>query len=84
MANKQKEGMTVAVHIFAVSEENYKVCVERGLVAIPEAKEGPRHDNIVDGLLSRLCGIKEDDYVLLRVKRSEDQHVSKNGALKLG
>ena len=61
----------MAVHIFAVSEENYKVCVERGLVAIPEAKEGPRHDNIVDGLLSRLCGIKEDDYVLMYVIRSK-------------
>lgn len=61
----------MAVHIFAVSEENYKVCVERGLVAIPEAKEGPRHDNIVDGLLSRLCGIKEDDYVLMYVIKSK-------------
>ena len=61
----------MAVHIFAVSEENYKICVERGIVAIPEAKEGPRHDNIVDGLLSRLCGIKEDDYVLMYVIKSK-------------
>lgn len=61
----------MAVHIFAVSKENYKICVERGIVAIPEAKEGPRHDNIVDGLLSRLCGIKEDDYVLMYVIRSK-------------
>jgi len=55
----------VAVHIFAVSEENYKVCVERGLVAIPEAKEGPRHDNIVDGLLSRLwSSVTADDGIV--------------------
>lgn len=61
----------MAVHIFAVSEENYKVCVEKGLVALPEAKEGTKHDNIVDGLLSRLSGIKEDDYVLMYVIKSK-------------
>ena len=61
----------MAVHIFAVSEENYIVCVERGLVALPEAKAGSRHDNIVDGLLSRLCGMKEDDYVLMYVIKSK-------------
>ena len=41
----------MAVHIFTVSEENYKSCVEKGLVALPEAKEGQRHDNVFDGLL---------------------------------
>lgn len=61
----------MAVHVFTVSEENYKVCVEKGVVAIPEAKAGPRHDNIVDGLLSRLCGIKEDDFVLMYVIKSK-------------
>ena len=64
----------MAVHIFTVSEDNYKVCIEKGLVAIPEAKEGPRHDNIVDGLLSRLAGIKEDDYVLMYVIKSKTLH----------
>ncbi len=60
----------MAVHIFTVSEENYKVCVEKGLVAIPEAKEDSnQHDNIVDGLLSRLSGIKEDDYVLMYITK---------------
>ena len=61
----------MAVHIFTVSEENYKVCVEKGIVALPEAKEGPRHDNVVDGLLSRLAGIKENDYVLMYVIKSK-------------
>jgi len=61
----------VSVHIFTVSEENYKICVTRGLVAIPEAKEGQRHDNVVDGLLSRLAGIKEDDYVLMYVIKTK-------------
>lgn len=64
----------MAVHIFTVSEENYKICVERGLVAIPDAKEGQRHDNVVDGLLSRLAGIKEDDYVLMYIIKSKSLH----------
>lgn len=55
----------MAAHIFTVSEENYKICIDRGLVAIPEAKEGSRHDNVMDGLLSRLYAIKENDYVLM-------------------
>ena len=61
----------MSVHIFTVSEENYKICVSRGLVAIPEAKEGQRHDNVVDGLLSRLAGIKEDDYVFMYVIKTK-------------
>ena len=61
----------MAVHIFTVSEENYKICVEKGLVAIPEAKPGQRYDNIMDGLLSRLAGIKEDDFVLMYVIKSK-------------
>lgn len=61
----------MAVHIFTVSEENYRICIEKGLVALPEAKEGPRHDNVMDGLLSRLSGIKEDDYVLMYVIKSK-------------
>ena len=61
----------MAVHIFTVSEENYKVCVEKGIVALPEDKDGQRHDNVVDGLLSRLAGIKEDDYVLMYIVKSK-------------
>lgn len=61
----------MAVHIFTVSEENFKVCVENGIVALPEAKEGQRHDNVVDGLLSRLAGIKDNDYVLIYVIKSK-------------
>lgn len=57
----------MAVHIFTVSEENYSVCVERGLVALPEAKEGRGHDNVFDALLSRLAMIKENDYILMYV-----------------
>lgn len=61
----------MAVHIFTVSEENYSICIERGLVALPEPKEGSRHDNVFDGLLSRLSGVKEDDFVLLYVIKTK-------------
>ncbi|MBR1559029.1 MAG: hypothetical protein IJ646_02185 [Clostridia bacterium] len=61
----------MAAHIFTVSEENYKICVEKGIVALPEASEGRQHDNIFDGLLSRLSGIKEDDFVLLYIIKTK-------------
>lgn len=61
----------MAVHIFTVSEANYKICLEKGLVGIPEAKEGPKHDNVVDGLVSRLAGIKKNDYILMYVIKSK-------------
>ena len=64
----------MAVHIFTVSEENYKICVERGLVALPEASEGRQHDNTFDALLSRLSGVKEDDYVLMYITKSKSLH----------
>ena len=34
---------------------------------MPEVKEGPRHDDVFDALLSRLASIKENDYILLYV-----------------
>lgn len=57
----------MAVHIFAVTEENYKICVERGLVAVPflDSYSG----QIKDALISRFAGIKEDDYVLMYVTK---------------
>ena len=61
----------MAVHVFVVSEENYKVCVEEGLVAIPEAKDGLRRDSVVDGLISRMTGIKEDHYVLMYIVKTK-------------
>ena len=61
----------MAVHIFTVSAENFDICTKRGIVALPEAKEGRSHDNVVDGLISRVSGVKEDDYVLLYVIKSK-------------
>ncbi len=37
----------MAAHIFVLSEENYKICItKKGIVALPEAKEGSRCDNV--------------------------------------
>ena len=46
----------MAAHIFTVSEENYKICIEQGIVALPEVSAG----HVFDGLISRLAGIKEN------------------------
>lgn len=57
----------MSVHIFMSSEENYDICIRRGLVGLPEAKESRSHDNIFDAMLSRLAMIKENDYILMYV-----------------
>ena len=57
----------MAVHIFIVNEENYEICIRRGLVGLPEPKNTKNHDNIFDGMLSRLAMIKENDYILIYV-----------------
>lgn len=57
----------MAVHIFQVSEENYKICIKRGIVALPEPKEGRKYNEIFDALLSRVACIQDNDYILLYV-----------------
>lgn len=42
----------MAVHIFAVNEDNYEICIRHGLVGLPEPKETRSKNNIFDGLLS--------------------------------
>lgn len=62
----------MAVHIFCVNERNYEICVQRGLVGIPEPKPGSRYSNTFDGLLSRLTGIREDDRVLMYITGTKE------------
>lgn len=62
----------MAVHIFTVSEENYDICINRGLVGLPEPKEGRSQDNVFDGLLSRLACVRENDYILMYVIGSKE------------
>ncbi len=57
----------MSVHIFSVNEENYEICIQHGLVGLPEPKETRNQNNTFDGLLSRLTAIREDDYILMYV-----------------
>lgn len=57
----------MSVHVFTVNEENYQICVAKGIVGLPEAKESRMHDNVFDGLLSRISCIKENDYILMYI-----------------
>lgn len=58
----------MAVHVFTVDEDNYKICIENGIVGLPEPKnDAKQHDNIFDALLSRLAMVKNNDYVMLYV-----------------
>lgn len=57
----------MAVHIFTVSEDNFEICVQKGIVGIPEAKNSRLHDNVFDGLLSRIACIKDDDYIFMYI-----------------
>lgn len=62
----------MAVHVFTVSEENYKVCIQRGLVGLPEPNEGRNKNNVFDGMLSRLSAIKEDDFILMYIIKTKE------------
>lgn len=54
----------MAVHIFVVNEENYAICINRGLAAIPSREEKP---NINDALISRMALIRKGDLILFYV-----------------
>ena len=62
----------MAVHVFALNEDNYKICVQKGIIGIPEAKDSRMHDNVFDGLLSRIACIKEDDYILMYIIKKNE------------
>lgn len=55
-------------HIFVLDEINYRTCINRGLVGLPEANLDSRnHKSVNDALLSRLAIMKEGDYVLFYI-----------------
>lgn len=62
----------MAVHIFVLNEANYKICVRKGIVGLPEPKESRTKCSIFDGLLSRISCIKENDYILMYVTGSQE------------
>ena len=51
----------MAVHIFSVNEENYRVCIRRGLVGLPEPGNTSRKNSTLDGLISRLSAGRDND-----------------------
>ena len=58
----------MAVHIFLTNEENFKICIRKGLVGIPEPdKSNKNHNNVFDALLSRISMIRENDYILMYI-----------------
>ncbi len=58
----------MATHIFVVSEENYNICIRRGLVGVPEpSTDSKKPDEIMDALISRMSGLKKNDYVLMYI-----------------
>jgi len=65
--NLKQEVLLVSVHIFTVNESNYQICIQHGLVGLPEPKPTKSYNNVFDGLLSRLAVIREDDYVLMYI-----------------
>lgn len=62
----------MAVHIFTMNEENYKICFTKGIVGLPEPKETNKANNVFDGLLSRLSCIKENDYILIYIIKAHE------------
>ena len=67
-----KGGANMAVHIFVLNEDNYQICIKKGIVGLPEAKNTNQHDSVSDGLLSRLACIKEDDYILMYIAGTKE------------
>ncbi len=60
-------------HIFVLDETNYKICINRGLVGLPEANpDSKNHKSVNDALLSRLAIMKDGDYVLFYITGLEE------------
>ena len=54
--------LCMPAHIFVLDEINYRTCINRGLVGLPEANpDSKNHKSINDALLSRLAIMKDGD-----------------------
>ena len=59
-------------HIFVLGESNLWVCIQRGLVGLPEGRADSKNEKAVnDTLLSRAAIIKDGDYVLFYIVGSK-------------
>ena len=62
-------------HVFVLNEENFRICVYRGLVGLPSADiEARNRSSTNDALLSRLLLMRENDYVLFYVAGKQELH----------
>jgi|SRR4051812_2588017 len=58
------------VHIFVASEENFEICVRRGLAAVP----GGKRPDTTDQLISRMAMIRRDDRILFYIVGKKEIH----------
>jgi hypothetical protein len=55
-------------HVFVLDDNNYNICIRRGLVGLPGASEDSRNEHSTnDALLSRMAIVREEDYILFYV-----------------
>lgn len=55
-------------HVFVLNKTNYEICIKKGLVGLPGAKQGSRNSKSVnDTLISRLAIIKDGDFILFYI-----------------
>lgn len=62
----------MAVHIFVVNRENFDICIQKGLAAIPSAKaESKNKANTNDQLISRMSSIRKGDLILFYITKEK-------------
>lgn len=60
-------------HIFVLDETNYKVCIKKGLVGLPEATSGSKNESATnDALLSRMAIVREGDNILFYITGAKE------------
>ena len=51
-------------HVFVMDQRNYEICLRRGVVGIPEARDSKNKRSVSDMLISRMCMVRENDFLL--------------------
>jgi hypothetical protein len=55
-------------HIFVLDDNNYSICIRKGLVGLPEANPDSKTEfSTNDALLSRIAIVREGDYILFYI-----------------
>jgi len=62
-------------HVFVLNESNYRVCIHRGIVGLPEAAHDSKNRLATnDALLSRMAIVREGDYILFYITGEKELH----------